>query len=203
MSIVIASIVASGLVAFAVGRIVGPGTASAGDSPGWTTYSDVQNGFTLQFPSSWSQARAKLVPNLLLPGEILSIGTGPMKVGGGGNCGMYPVEAVAAMGPRDVLVSVKEWNYRESPPWLEGTQRRPADFEFRSRQGAPLAINVRDQINRWNLDAPVGARWTDFEFRDRGRVFRVFLAIGPETSLRRQKELLSTLNSLRFEPEGG
>ncbi len=202
LSISIAFITTSGLVALAIGWLMGSGAATAGSSPGWTTYTDATHGFTVQFPSAWRRAETPLVPKLISPGEILSVGTGRLEVGGGGNCGLYPVEALAAMRPSDVLVSIKEWKLGARASWK--VQGRPARFRIRSRPASPLSLNVKDQINRWNVDgARNGIRWTDFEFRDRGRVFRVFVAIGKAAPRKIRDSVLSTLDSLRFEREGG
>ena len=64
--------------------------------------------FSGSLPSGWSRSPKRLVP-LLMPREVLSVGTAPMPVGGGGNCGREPVAAIARMRAGDALVSIQEY----------------------------------------------------------------------------------------------
>jgi hypothetical protein len=72
------------------------------------TYTSERYGYSLALPAGWQRAPRRLVPRLLDPREILSIGTFLMPVGGGGNCGREPVAALVRMEPGDVLVTFQE-----------------------------------------------------------------------------------------------
>ncbi len=61
-----------------------------------------------RFPPAGSAPRPGSVP-LLMPRERISVGTFPMAVGGGGNCGREPIASIRRMRPGDALVSVQEY----------------------------------------------------------------------------------------------
>jgi hypothetical protein len=60
-------------------------------------------------PAGWQRSPARLVPRLLMPRERISVGTFPMTVGGGGNCGREPIASIRRMRPGDALVSIQEY----------------------------------------------------------------------------------------------
>jgi hypothetical protein len=59
--------------------------------------------------AAWRRSTERLVPGLAMPREVLSVGTFPMPVGGGGNCGREPVAAIRRMRPGDALISIQEY----------------------------------------------------------------------------------------------
>jgi hypothetical protein len=63
----------------------------------------------VRIPAGWHLARRTLVPKLLMPHEVLSLGTFGMRPGQGGNCGREPSAALARMGRGDSLLSVQEY----------------------------------------------------------------------------------------------
>jgi hypothetical protein len=87
-----------------------PALAGSGSSSesGPRTYTSERYGYSLALPAGWQRAPQRLVPRLLDPREILSIGTFFMPVGGGGNCGREPVAALERMEPGDALVTFQE-----------------------------------------------------------------------------------------------
>ena len=64
----------------------------------------------LALPSGWHASRARLVTKLLVPREVVSVGTFGMAPGGGGYCGREPARAIGRMRPGDALVSVQEYS---------------------------------------------------------------------------------------------
>jgi hypothetical protein len=66
-------------------------------------------GFSTSLAPGWQRSTTRLVPMLVLPREILSVGTFAMPIGGGGNCGREPVAAIARMGSGDALISIQEY----------------------------------------------------------------------------------------------
>ncbi len=95
------------IVAMLVGIPALAGSGSASERPP-RTYTSKRYGYSLVLPAGWQRAARRLVPRLLDPREILSIGTFFMPVGGGGNCGREPVAALERMEPGDVLVTFQE-----------------------------------------------------------------------------------------------
>jgi hypothetical protein len=83
--------------------------SSSGKGPGRPgTVVNERLGYSVRPPAGWHLARHRLVPELLDPREILALGTFPMPVGGGGNCGAEPTAAVRRMRSGDGLIEIKE-----------------------------------------------------------------------------------------------
>jgi hypothetical protein len=72
------------------------------------TYASDRFGYTGSIPLGWRRAPRRLVPNLLDPKEILSLGTFATLVGGGGNCQREPIAAIERMGTGDALITIQE-----------------------------------------------------------------------------------------------
>src|SRR5689334_898435 len=64
------------------------------------------DGIRYVVPAGWHVAGRSLTPYLVNPRELLTAGTGRLPAGGA--CAQNPGAALAAMGPRDVLVTVLE-----------------------------------------------------------------------------------------------
>src|SRR3954463_7496853 len=65
------------------------------------------DGITFRVPASWHVARRSLTPYLSNPHELFTAGTGRLPVAPR-RCAQFPSGALAAMGARDVLVTVQE-----------------------------------------------------------------------------------------------
>jgi hypothetical protein len=134
------------------------------------------------------------------------VGTGRLKVGGGGACGFYPAKAMAAMRPTDVLISIKEYETHRGDPWIRRVKPRPGHFRLRYQHTAgQLKMAFVDGVmNVPGANAAQGlspnAAWTETEFRDHGRVFDALVAIGTAVSASDRRETLRVLDSLRFGP---
>lgn len=156
---------------------------------GWTAYHDERRGYMATFPSGWHRARENLTPNLLAPREILSLGTYPLRYDRSARCQapMCPVPALDGLGPTDVLLSVQESGAGSTGP----TRKRPmrlSRVDLRSPKGVVQCWHGR-------------VRWMAFQgFRDAGRNFYVFVAVGTRVSPRTRRELQRVLDSLRLEP---
>jgi hypothetical protein len=147
-----------------------------------------QNRIEMQYPTSWHVADENLTPGLTDPRELVSFGTFRMQPTNHG-CSFVPVNALEAVGPKDVFVSLQE--ARPSPVG----SGPPRSYPFGPNSGIdghrgggtdiPGCIrNADDLFLRW------------ISFNDRGREFYALVAIGRHASQRRQAEVWRTLNSL-------
>jgi hypothetical protein len=94
------------IVALAAAGLLG--TAGFGSGSSLRAFSSERYSFEGRLPPGWRRSDARLVP-LLMPREVLSVGTFRMPAGGGGNCGREPVTAIRRMRPGDALVSIQEY----------------------------------------------------------------------------------------------
>jgi hypothetical protein len=198
----------AGLIALAIGYPGGSDPAPANGSVGWTTFRDRAHAFTVELPSAWKRAPSPLVTSRGDPSEILSLGSGPMPVGGGGECGFYPAAAMAAMGPRDVLISIKEDRARLKPKLLRFVPLRPRHFQVRYRPRLPGDSQPWQRYGEMNRPGEIRsdglsphAAWTELLFRQHGRSFRALVAIGIKASGQKREQAHRTLDSLRLRPQ--
>jgi hypothetical protein len=189
--------VAVGAVATTVAALLlsgSVGLTSSAPAEAGRGYVSTAHGFSVALPPGWRRAQARLVPNLLDPREILSAGTFPMPVGGGGNCGSEPVAAVRRMQAGDALISIQEVGADRSgrSRLLRSFDPRPARFDLHSLY-SPAG---RFQLSALEEKPRVG--FARLAFRDRGRAFYAMAYVkGPATrALRSQVGAL--LASLRF-----
>lgn len=162
--------------------------------PGWTTYRDEPRGYEVSFPSDWHRARSSLT-GLVDPREILSVATYPLRRRfplGSGRCPALasPAPVLDDFGPRDAIVSIQE----------RGSRRR-GGFPARQR---PLRLPPLDLHPEGGLAcARSRTDWIAFHpFRDAGRNFYAFAAMGRSASPQSRRELRRVLESLQFEPGG-
>jgi hypothetical protein len=130
-----------------------------GSSAGWSVHAS--HGHEVRLPATWHLARERLVPKLLRPREVLSVGTGPLPVGGGGNCGAYPVEALDRMGRDDRLITIQRRPGDLGTRWFESIEEWPLRISL-----PPASRGVRD-------------RWTsELLLRRGGDLYSVLVAFG-------------------------
>jgi hypothetical protein len=148
---------------------------------------------SLSLPSGWHASRARLVPNLLMPRELVSVGTFGMSPGGGGNCGREPAKAVGRMRPGDVLVSIQEYlvTAKMSAHLTDTFPLRPRLKSLERSAGAFAGGGSGTPV--YSATIP---------FRRAGRAFDALVYFrGPPTAAGRA-EVSAILAGLRFGPDG-
>jgi hypothetical protein len=156
--------------------------------PSWVSFRSVRDHYQVTYPSSWHRASRSLTPFLSDPHEILTVGTGPLPVGGP-RCAQAPVNALEAVGATGALVSIQE------RPGASGDNRGfpPRPNRFRLRPSPNLEIP--------DCLAPGGRpRLYWIAFRDRGRHFYALVALGHTATSQTRDDTLRILDSLRFSP---
>lgn len=148
-------------------------------------------GFSASLPQGWGRAAERLVP-LLMPREVLSVGTAPLPAGGGGNCGREPVAAIARMRPGDALVSIQEYVVTRRM-----RARLAQTFPLLGSYAGPERLALRRQ-------AGLGGRlWSaTLPFRDGGRAFDALVYFRGPPSAARLRQVASILGGLDFRPGG-
>lgn len=113
-------------------------THGVGDEPGSAPFSK-PNGTAGRIPPNWRVAPKQLVPQMLDPREVVSLGTGPLRVGGGGNCGRYPAAALRAMTAGDTLITVQVRRNADLGSWPPNTSM-PKPLPMPSTDAVPGAV---------------------------------------------------------------
>ncbi len=158
------------------------------ESPGWTHYRDDQNGYSVSYPSSWNRATEVLTPALESPRELLVVGTAAM-VPDGEKCAQYPENAMEAMGPSDVLMSIQE----PATPF-GGSFGMDRPDRFRLSDGS-----ASTDITECLPESYASYSGRMIPFIDGGRSFYAVVVLGPSVSDDTKDDLLAVLDSLEFE----
>jgi hypothetical protein len=131
-----------------------------------------------RLPAGWHRSSARLV-DLLMPRERISVGTFPMAVGGGGNCGREPVASIRRMRRGDALVSIQEYVVTEK-------MRRHLTQTFTARPAVRLR-GLRDELESAR-GGPIYRATIPFSVRGRAFDALVYTAGRPSPRLRGQIE---------------
>jgi hypothetical protein len=130
-----------------------------------------------------------LTPRLIQPDEILTLGTGPLPAGGGGNCGRYPAAAMMKMDPDDALISIQRTSGSPGSRWFDRLDRWPRRF----------ALPLAQRFSRRNP----GRTWTtESNLRRGGESYWLLVAFGksPDAAARaRAERILETVRLPRTE----
>ena len=185
------------VAAFAIAIALAGAThsVSTNDAAGQARYASERYGFSALVPAGWQRARARLVPKLLSPREILSLGTFAMPVGGGGNCGREPIAAIERMETGDALVSIQEYALNGAIRARTGTRSAPPP-----RPESVKKLTLRKQAHRRGERIPAGrALWSaTLPFSDHGRWFDALVYVKGDPTPARLHEIQSILDRLRF-----
>lgn len=166
---------------------LGWGSSAPAARPEWQPFSVPAHGLDGAIPPGWHLAKRVLVPKMIDPREVISLGTGPLPVGGGGNCGAYPIKAIEAMGPKDAIISIQERRGSRG-----GFPARPEHFGLRSLRSTPgTRRNARI----------MGFATTSIFFRDSGRAFTAMVATRRPASPSLRQRLGRILDHLEISPD--
>lgn len=174
----------------------GGGAPTHTDQRESTTFSDSDRGFSIAYPARWHRATESLTPILSDPKEMISVGTYVLRPGG--MCAQYPSQAIEDLGPTDAMVTVQEDQalrpqqsearsavYLRFPP-------RPSHFGPDSGHGqdeSPGCVHQpKEFFHRW------------IPFRDQGRTFYAYVAMGTDVDPAVAREAWGILDSLKLDP---
>jgi hypothetical protein len=147
--------------------------AEAPDSP--AEHVDRADGIAIEVPAGWHVADRPLT-TVIQPREVISAATFPLPPRRG-PCNHMPAGAVAAMGPRDALITIFETpdaNPRAFPP-------RPTRLAFEPDNGIECVSRPGRRTS-----------WT--AFRDKGRGFYALVVLGARAS---KRQAVAVMNSFR------
>jgi len=177
----------------AAAALIGSGP-SGGSDVSLRPIASAHYGFEGLLPVGWQRSGERLVP-LLMPREVVSIGTFPMPAGGGGNCGREPVAAIRRMRRGDALISIQEYTVTARMRPLAGGSFPPKSSQLGLDQ---LRFGRVARITGAPRDPGVPVTWATIPFSESGRAFDalVYFRGRPSAALRRAAS--RALAELRF-----
>jgi hypothetical protein len=180
------------IVAVALGGLSGSGVS--GSDSGFQPVSSERFAFEGLLPAGWRRSEGRLVP-LLMPREVVSIGTFPMPAGGGGNCGREPVAAIRRMRRGDALISIQEYvvTKRMRP---EFTRTFPPKSEQLDLEGLRFG-SVAPAAGRGSHPG-VPATWGTIPFSESGRAFDALVYFRGRPGAELRSAASRALAELRF-----
>ncbi len=133
-----------------------------------SSFTDPVNRIAITHPAEWLVTDESLTPHLGFP-MLLAVSTFPAPAGGE-RCAHVPANALDAIGPTDVLLTVHELPlaYAEGP--------RPDDFRRRA------GIAAGDDVWECMTTDPLRLEGGHFRFFEANRTFDVVLAIGEDVA---------------------
>lgn len=159
-----------------------------------TTLHDEKDNYVVTYPSDWIVADENLTPWLSSPWEILSLGTFPLRISEDPEDGLRiwdaPVvpAALEDMTSEDALVSLQEAGLGG----FGDRYRRPATFGPRGCEESILECTPQEDP----FNVPFDAWW--IPFKDAGRGFYLFVAIGDEATPELRDQAWAVADSLAF-----
>src|SRR5260221_9815346 len=170
-------------------------TGSASQA-GPRTYTSERYGYSLALPDGWRRAPRRLVPRLLDPREILSVGTFAMPVGGGGNCGVEPVAALQRMQPGDALITVHE----EAETGVMKRRLKEEPLPSLQKSLSELSLRRELQAPSEHVSATQTIWYGKLDFLDRGRWFGALVYVKGKPRPNRMHQVHAILEGIRFDP---
>lgn len=177
------------LAAVAAALLAWPSGSSPTGNANGGRFASQRFGLSGFLPPGWSRSPRRLVP-LLMPREVLSVGTAPMPPGGGGNCHREPVAAIARMRQGDALVSVQEYTV------IPRMHRRLSSlFPPLASYASPEGLRLQRSSHGYPY------RWATLPFRSHGRAFDALVYVKGDPSPARLAEIVAILAGLDVRPD--
>jgi hypothetical protein len=179
------------IVALAAAGLLGAGVSGSGPSPG--AVASEPHAFEGRLPPGWQRSDSRLVP-LVMPREVLSVGTFPMPAGGGGNCGREPVAAIRRMRPGDALISIQEYQVTD--------RMRPhltRSFPPKARQLGLEGLRLGRLASTGRDDPGVAVTHGTIPFSESGRAFDALVYFRGRPSAALRANAARVLADLDFE----
>lgn len=159
-------------------------------------YVDRRDRLRVKLPPEWHRASDRATDQVsLIDGNVLAVGTFPIRPRVGAACSDAPDEPRVEVGANDALIVVEE----DVRARTDLARKRP---RFRllkqvARPGAPRRART-GVFPAWNCRSQVGiSGLRETSFADGGRVFSVTAIIGKAATRKTQSETLGVLNSLK------
>ena len=159
-----------------------------------TTFLDLTDLLTVDYPSTWYLSERVLTPDLADPVEVLALATYPLR-SGGPNCAQFPVNALHDLTSTDAIIILQERLGASA-----GFSPRPDSFGLELSVSDPgsVAIDCMDEAER----ADVGTiRW--IWFRENDRNFHLLVVIGHQASQQTVEQATEILDGLVIIPTLG
>ncbi len=157
----------------------------------WTSYEIPGTGVTISFPPGWIRSTETLMPGLADPRELVSLGTFDPPPGGE-NCAHMPENAIEKMTPADSVIVIEE---RVGDP--EDGSGTLADYPERPEHFGPDDGYRSEAVDC--LDEPKAFFDRFIPFRDSGRRFYAYIALGSDVPPAVREEAWTILDRLEIE----
>lgn len=160
----------------------------------WTTDEIADEDIAVSYPPGWRRSTVNLMPFLADPRELVALGTFDLPPGGK-NCAHTPERALEEMKPTDALIVIEERTV-----FREGWVATRTDYPKR-----PLHFGPTDGYSSEAgdcLDQPKAFFDRIIPFRDSGRRFYAYIALGDDVSPAIREEAWAILDRLEIGPGG-
>jgi hypothetical protein len=165
-----------------------------------TTLHDEARGYAITYPDGWTVADENLTPWLSSPSETLSLGTFQLRVSEHPDDGFRLFDApVAPAALRDMRSDDAFISLQESTAVFAGsTEHRPDHFGPLGCDESIYGCHPSAELPEAWRNAPFRAWW--IPFKDAGRAFYLFVAIGTEATPELRRQAWAVADSLSFDP---
>jgi hypothetical protein len=164
------------------------------------TLHDGARDFSVSYPDGWNVAEENLTPQLSEPAEILSLGTFPLRTGRDIDDGLRLFDApVAPKALEDMTSKDAFLSLQESSAVFAGFEARPGHFGPLGCDESIYGCRPPKELPAALREAPFRAWW--IPFKDAGRAFYLFVAIGTDATPQLRQQAWAVADSLSFEPD--